>query len=173
MDAKFLETWGNMLINIAKSQQQVEEITKWAQQGMSIFEGQKELLRNHSTLKSQPEPEPDSSNVWPKAFTDFQGSFINFPKSFKEYTDMLGVVPKEDYQALLRKCDDLEKKVAEQEATIRQLKMVWDGKGVNQEEVAQGVQDLMTKQSEQFSKLMLTLAGSVQKAVSLGKENEK
>ncbi len=174
MDAKFLELWGNMLINIAKSQQQVEEITRWTQQGVSIFEGQKELLRKHSELKNQPEADPDYlNNLWTRAFTDFQKSFTDFQKSFKEYSNMLGVVPKDEYQALLQKCEALEKKVAEQEETIRQLEMAWDGKWVDQGEAAKGVQDILTKQGEQFSKLMMTLAGSMQKAIPLEKENEK
>jgi len=173
MDAKFLELWGNMLINIAKSQRQVEEITRWAQQGMSIFEGQKELFRKHSELKSQPESDPDYLNIGTRAFIDFQKSFTDFQKSFKEYRDMLGVVPRDEYQALLQKCEALEKKVAEQEETIRTLKMAWAGKWGDQEEVAKGVQDLLTKQGEQFNKLMITLGSSMQKAISLEKESEQ
>jgi hypothetical protein len=36
MDRHFLEFWGNFLINAAKGQKQMEDMSKWMQQG---FEG--------------------------------------------------------------------------------------------------------------------------------------
>jgi hypothetical protein len=82
-----------------------------------------------------------------KALTDFQ-------KSLTEYMDLLGVVPKSEYQTLLRKCQELEKKVAEREETIRQLKMTGTGTWSGQKEFTKGMQDLVTKQSEQFQELI-------------------
>jgi hypothetical protein len=40
MDKYFLEFWGNFLINTAKGQKQMEDMSKWMQQG---FEGFDEL----------------------------------------------------------------------------------------------------------------------------------
>lgn len=147
MDKKFLEFWGNLLLNAAKGQEQMEEMAKWVRQGFKGFEQQQQLFQKFYGLEGKSKADSEYIKMWTTALADFQ-------KSLTEYMNLLGVVPKSEYQALHQKCQELEKKVAEQEETIRQLKITGADTWSGQEELTKAMQDLVTKQGEQFRELM-------------------
>lgn len=147
MDKQFLEFWGNFLINVAKGQQQLEEMTQWMGQGFSCFEDLAGMFKKFYGMERLPEDTPDYFKTWERAGKDFQ-------KSFKEYLSLMGVVSKDEHLALVTKYENLKKKVAEQKETIKHLRMLLEEKGAaDQEEVVKSFQDLMNKQSEQFQEL--------------------
>jgi len=147
MDKQFLEFWGNFMINAAKGQGQLEEMAKWMGQGFSGFEDLTAMFKKSYGLDRMPEDTPDFLASWEKAAKDFQ-------KSFKDYLSLMGVVPRDEHLKLVKKYEDMKKRVAGQEETIKHLRLLLDARGTaDQTEVVKSFQDLMNKQSEQFQEL--------------------
>ncbi len=147
VDRHFLELWGNLLINAAKGQKQIEELAQLLHQGKKGFEGQNAAFRKFYGLNSLDQESPGFLKASKNAVDDFQ-------KSLKEYLDLMGVVRKDEHLKLVGKYEDLKKKAADQEETIKHLRMLLDEKGISQGEVPKGFQDLIKKQTDQFQDLM-------------------
>ena len=58
MDRKFLEFWGNALLNAAKGQEQVENLNRMARDGFKTFEQQLSLFQKLYGLDKKPDPTP-------------------------------------------------------------------------------------------------------------------
>jgi hypothetical protein len=72
---------------------------------------------------------------------------------------LMGVVPKDEHLALVKKYEELKEKVAAQEETINNLRMLLEEKKVEtQGELVQGFQEIIEKQSQQFQETMETLS---------------
>jgi hypothetical protein len=148
MDKNFLEFWGNFFLNASKGQKQLEDLGEWMHQGLKGFEDITALFRKTYGLEKSKESGPDYLESWKKAGEDFN-------KSFKDYLNLLGVVPREDYLSLVKKYEELKEKAASQEETIKHLRMLLsDVKGVDYEKVTGRFDDLLKRQGEQFQKLM-------------------
>jgi hypothetical protein len=150
MDSHFLEFWGNVLINVAKGQRQLDDISKWMMQGFKGFEDLTALFRKFYGLDHLKEDAPDYMNVWKKASEDFQ-------KSFKDYFSLFDLVPRQKYLELVEEYEALKEKVATQEETIKHLRILLGEKMADQEEMVNGFQDLIKKQSEQFLNLITNM----------------
>jgi len=149
MDKHFLEFWGNFLLNAARGQEQLEEMTKWIQQGFTGFDRLSEMFRKCYGLD---EKSLDDSGTRQKAQADFQ-------ESFKDYLSLFGVVPKEEHLALVKKYEELRQRVTDLEETNRHLRLLLEDKGFDQSKVITGLQELMVEQGEQFRKLMESFTG--------------
>ena len=67
------------------------------------------------------------------------------------------MVPKDKHQALIKKYEELKEKVADQEKTINHLRFLLEEKKTeSQEELVEGFQDLIEKQSKEFHEKMET-----------------
>ena len=159
MDRHFLEFWGNFLINAAKGQKQMEDMAKWMTQGLQGFEDLTAMFRKFYGLDRLSESAPDDVKTWEKAAKDFQ-------KSFQDYLNLFGVVPRHEHLELVKKYEALKKKVAEQEEAIKHLRMLVVAKGADLGEIVKGYQDLVEKQTDQFQKLMEGLGDSLGKETS-------
>jgi len=147
MDTQFLEFWGNFMINAAKGQRQLEEMSTWMGQGLKGSDELTALFRKFYGMEHMDKNDSDYKVTWKKASEDFQ-------ESFKDFQNLMGVVSKDEYLDLVKKYEDMKKKVADQEETIKNLRMLLDARGTGeQEEVVKSFQELMHKQSEQFQKL--------------------
>ena len=147
MDRQFLEFWGNFMINAAKGQQHLEEMAEWMGQGFSGCEALTAMFRKFYGLELLQKDTPDDSNAWKEAADNFQ-------KSFEDYLNLIGVVPKSEHLSLIKKYEEMKQQVADQEKTIKHLRMLLDTKGVvDQAEVVKSFQGLMEKQSKQFQEL--------------------
>ncbi len=146
MDRHFLEFWGNFLLQAAKGKKQLEDLAEWAKQSFLNFGDFTSLFRQAYGLE-QSQGSPDYQEIWKKAEADFRNSF-------QDYLNLLGVVPREKYAALARKSEELEKKLAEQEETIQQLRQLLSDKGLDLAVVTLEFQQLMKKQGEQFQELI-------------------
>jgi hypothetical protein len=154
MDKNFMEFWGNFLLNAAKSQQQVEDLTKWMKSGFSGFEEFSSLFQKAYGLEKVDKESPDYSKLW-------AGAQENFTQSFKDYLALLGVVPLDEHLALVRKYEELKEKVASQEETIKHLRLLFaEGKKEEFQEVSGRFEELAKKQGEQLQKLMESFAQS-------------
>lgn len=153
MNRHFLEFWGKALLEAAKSQKQLEDLSKWFQRGFLGFQDFTNLFKTSYGLDEVAEDSPDYLTMWKKAEGDFRDSF-------KDYLTLLGVVPREEYAALARKYDELKAKAADQEETIKHLRMLADEKGLGLEATTLEFQRLIKKQGEQFQQLLQGLGGA-------------
>jgi hypothetical protein len=154
MDSHFLEFWGNLLINAARGQKQLEDMTKWMTQGLRGFEDLTAMFRKSYGLDRVSEGTADYEKTWNKAVKDFQASF-------EDYLKLFGVIPLQEHLDLVRKYETLKEKVTEQEETIKHLRMLLDEKSGTLGNMVRGYEDLyhelIRKQADHFKKLMTDL----------------
>jgi len=152
MDRNFYEFWGQLFLNLAKGQKQIEDFRKWFGQGMAGYESLTAMFRKAYGLDRLEEGSPDYSEFWKKSVETFQ-------KSFREGLSLMEVVPKGEYEALAEKCAVLEKTVAEQEETIRGLKRLLTEEATGAPAAAlEDLQSLLKNQQAQFQELMKSMA---------------
>lgn len=147
MDRHFLEFWGNFLLNAAKGQKHLEDLTKWLNQGFFNFQELTTLFQKAYGLDQLEQGSPDYLQAWKKAEEEFR-------KSLRDYLKLLEVVPRSEYLALAGKHEELEKKVAQQEETIKHLKMLLKGKGMGFDAAALEFQELIKSQGDQFQEVL-------------------
>jgi uncharacterized coiled-coil protein SlyX len=150
MDSQFLEFWGNYLLAAARGQKQLEDLNQWISQGFSGFEELTAMFKKFYGLERSPEENSDSAKAWENAAAGFRNSF-------NAYLDLMGVVPQDKYQALEQKYAALQKKVADQEETIKILRSLLTEEGTYQGETVKVFQNLVNKQSDAFETLMKNL----------------
>ena len=150
MDSKFLEFWGKYLLAAARGQKQLEDLNQWIGQGFSGFEELTAMFKKFYGLERPRKQDSDSNKAWQKAVADFRNSF-------DAYLDLMGVVPKGEFRALEQKYAALQKRVAEQEDTIKVLRKLLAEEGTYQGETVKVFQDLVQKQSDAFETLMNNL----------------
>jgi hypothetical protein len=154
MNRHFLEFWGKALLEAARSQKQLEDLVKWLPRGFLGFQDFTQLFKTSYGLNEVTEDSPDYLALWKKAEADFR-------ESFKDYLNLLGGVPREEYAALARKYEELQAQVKEQAETIRYLRMLTDEKGMGLEATTLEFQRLIKKQGEQFQQFFQGLSESV------------
>jgi hypothetical protein len=165
MDKKYLEFWGTFLLNSAKGQEQMEDMTQWFREGFKGFEQQTNLFRKCYGLDRESESSPNYMEMWSKAASDFQNSY-------KELLGLMGLVPKEEYLALAEKYEALKERLASQDETIHHLKMKSTARDIDQGEVVKGFEVLMKNQAEQFQEVMKSL-GQLYKDPQMKKNTKK
>jgi hypothetical protein len=159
VDKHFLEFWGNFLINTAKEQKRMEDLSKWMQQGFKFkgFDDLTEMFRKFYGLEHMEKDTPAYIESWEKASE-------NFLESFKDYLELMGMVPKDEHLSLVKKYEELKEKVAGQEEIIKSLRLLLEEKRAeSQEELVKGFQDLIDKQSKQFQETMETFGSFFKK----------
>ena len=157
MDPHFLEFWGNFLVNASKEQRRLKDLYEWMQQGFNGFDDLTEMFRKFYGLDHMEKDTPAYLETMKKASE-------NFLESFKDYLDLMGMVPKDKHLALVQKYEALKEKVADQEETIKNLQLLLEEKRAeSQGELVQGFQDLIEKQSKQFQKTMETFGSFFKK----------
>ena len=149
MDKKFLEFWGNFLINAAKGQKQLEDMSKWIEQGLQGFDEITVMFSQCYGLEPVKKNTSAYSDAWEQASEAFR-------KSFKDYLRMMDVVPQEEYLILMKKYEALKEKVVAHEKKIEHLKMLLDAKTTH-ENISKGFQSVVEKQCQQFYKTMETI----------------
>jgi transcription elongation GreA/GreB family factor len=84
-------------------------------------------------------------------------------RNWKEMISLMGVVSRQDYDALVRENDALKKKLEVQEERIQQLQSMLQHKGIfDLQQMAESFQDVLKNQSEQFQDLMQSIQASWQ-----------
>ena len=160
MDEKFLELWGNLLLSAAQGKKQTNDIFRWMQSGFPNLNARadkpgfpefKELSKMFHRLYGLDQfsnPSEEYREMSDRALQDFQNSF-------KNYLASMGIVSKTEYLALVEKYENLKTKCADQEETIRHLKMLLNSKGTNHLEISSQLQDIVKDQSELFQKMIM------------------
>jgi phage I-like protein len=151
MDRHFLEFWGNYLLAAAKGQKQLEDLNQWIRQGFSGFEELTAMFQKFYGLEQPRREDSDTARAWRNAAADFRSSL-------DAYLNLMGLVPKDKYQTLEQKYAALQKKIADQEETIKTLRKLLSEEGTYQGETVKVFQDLVKKQADAFEALMQSIA---------------
>jgi len=163
MDSKFLEFWGNFLLNAAKGQEQAEGLNRMVREGFKTFEQQLSLFEKFYGLDKKPDPSTPYAEMWAKASSDFA-------KSYQEFLGFMGTVPREEYEELSRQNEALKKQLTALEETLhRRTKKTGSGEA-DPTEIVKGFEGLMKKQAEQFQTLMASY-GKLYEAQKPGKDS--
>ncbi len=155
MNRPFLEFWGKVLLEAAKSQKRLEDMVEALQRGFWSFPDYAKLFQAAYDLEKEAGDSADYFALWKQAEE-------NFRESFREYFKLMGMVPKEDYDAVVRENEQLKEKVMDQEESLRQLHLLVDEKGMGLEAASLEFHKLIKKQGEQFQKLFMGLSEAVQ-----------
>lgn len=160
MDEKFLEFWGNLLLNAARSKKQGDDLMRWLQMGLpgmispaspkiaaAGFEEMIAAFKKLYGLDKLSPPKEDSQKAWAEALKEFQ-------QSFQDYLAVCGVVPKKEHLALVEKYEALKAKCADQEETIRHLRMLLSDRKEEHADAATQLQEIVRNQGDLFQKMM-------------------
>lgn len=160
MDEKFLEIWGNLLLSAAKGKKQTNDIFRWLHNGFPnitntadspVFPDFKELSETFHRLYGL-----DQFSKRSEEYKEMSGKALqDFQESFKDYLNSMGIVSKDEHLALVDKYEKLKAKCADQEETVKHLKMLLDSKQDTQENVSAQFQDIVKNQGELFQKMVM------------------
>ena len=164
MDSRFLEFWGNFLLSAAKGQEQAESLNRLVREGVKTFEQQMSLFEKFYGLDKKPDPSTPYAEMWTKAASDFA-------KSYQEFMGLMGMVSREDHEALRRENEELQKKLAALEEALKKEKTGAGSKEMDPSDVVKGFEGLMKKQAEQFQALMESY-GKMYEVKKPGKERK-
>ena len=163
MDRQFLEFWGNLLLQTARGQKQLEDIRDWWRRGLDGSQELNVLLGKVYGLEP-PKPEaPEENKVWKEAIRSFQ-------KSFQDYFTLFGYVPRPEYDRLLDQNQALQEKSERQEETIRHLQSLLAAQTLDPAGLTQSFQDLIQKQTGQFQQLMSEMGSGEKKSPPTGED---
>jgi BMFP domain-containing protein YqiC len=155
MNRHFLEFWGKAFLEAAKSQKHMEDWANLVQKGFWGFQDYNKLFKEAYGLDKAPENSQEYLNLWKNAEE-------NFKESFRDYLNLLGMVPREEYEALVKENKELKEKLDDQDESLRQLHLLVDEKGMALEATSLEFQKLIKKQGEQFQKLFMGFSEAVQ-----------
>jgi chromosome segregation ATPase len=144
MDEKILEFWGNLFLNMAQGKHQMDNLSAWMKDGFEELSAMYEKMNDLYKLSDQGEEYKKTAQ---KLTREFQNSL-------KDYLSMMGIVSKDEFLTLVEKYEKLKQKCADQEETIRHLRMLLNAKETDQNNVMDEMQDIARNQSEFFKKMM-------------------
>jgi len=159
VDEKFLEFWGNFLIQIARGKKQTSDMNSLMQKQLNMFKdvmshnffsGFNEmtaLFQKFYGLEQISERGAEYHHLTKKAKEDFH-------KSFTEYVSMMGMTSKAEYLNLVQKYEKLKEKCADHEETIKHLQMLLDAKSGDQGNVIGSLQSIVKDQGDLFQNMM-------------------
>lgn len=159
MDEKFLEFWGNFLINAAHAKKQTSDINSMMQKQFNMFnelmpqnlfsgfDELSDMFRKFYGLEQVSEHGTEYQQVTKKAKEDFH-------KSFTEYVSMMGMTSKAGHLSIVEKYEKLKKKCADYEETIKHLQMLLDSKSSDQGNVIRSLQSIVKDQGDMFQNMM-------------------
>jgi uncharacterized coiled-coil protein SlyX len=147
MDKNFLEFWGNMMLNAAKGQEQMDQMSKWIQQGFTGMSGINDMFNRFYGIK------PKKTEMETLLETQ-QEAFSNFNKSFEDFLAMFDLIPRKKYQEMVDKYESEKKRVESLKETIGHLETMSDNNRSFQEDALDKFNKIVNKQADQFKKLM-------------------
>jgi hypothetical protein len=125
MEEYFYEFWKNQLNTLEKGQKQMQDMTKLIMQGLNGFEEVPEMFGKFYSMDFWSKETCDYIKAWEMTREDFQ-------KFFKDYLNLMGLVPKHEHLAVINKYNDLnqsaidqKKLLADQEKEIARQKRIF------------------------------------------------
>jgi len=153
MDAHFLELFGKMLIQAAKSQRQMDQLSNWLRQGFDAanIQGLGDYFQQIYGLADIPEDSAQYTQL-------FQNAQADFLTAYGEFAGLLGLVPEKKYAALLKDFESLKKKYKAQEKTIAKLTAKLDKEDYPVGDLTNQLTDIIEKQKGEFAKTVKSLS---------------
>ena len=145
MDGSFLKFWGEFLLQAAKGQRQVEELSRWMQTGFPSSGELADLFRRCYGLSSGSKPE--TAAPWQEATEDFR-------KALEAYAPLWGWVPLDHYDQLREENERLKDQLSEQARLIKRLEALMDDEDMGHMTMVARFQNLIADQSKAFDELM-------------------
>lgn len=142
MDSRFFEFLGNYFLHTAQYQKQAEALQSWIDQGGSGFEEIADLFKETYGVKADV-----SSDAFMSAFQKFQENYM-------ELFSISPMVANEKYTELKKKYDELKKECEDQKKIIETLTSLSNLKETVQENMNQGIDQVMKNQKELFKHMM-------------------
>ncbi|CAN2039431.1 Poly(3-hydroxyalkanoate) polymerase subunit PhaE [Candidatus Magnetomoraceae bacterium gMMP-15] len=178
MNNDFLKFLGNFLISAAESKKQLDDISEWikktmipdssfGQKSFTGFEGFEDLtamFQQFYGLDKLSERSDEYKQTFEKAAQNFQ-------KSFKDNLALLGIVSGDEHLKIVEKYENLKKKCADQEETIKHLQMLLQSKGMKQVDIVKNLQDMMAGQSKLFKNVIESFESYLTGKSDSGKSN--
>jgi len=146
MDKQFLEFWGNLLLQAAKGQAQMENIGKWITQGTGGGQTLEDQFRRAYHLDSKETSATDHPDA-------FQQAADRFKEAYEDYLSLLDVVPRTRFRELESKNASLQEEVTRLQKEIDRLRGALHGSGEQSQEVIADFQLLLQKQQREFQDL--------------------
>jgi hypothetical protein len=152
IDADFLEFWGNLLLNAAKSQRASQALADNMQHGFKAMSEFSELFQKAYGIDPSTEKraaEADNSN-------GLQQAMQRYHKAFATFIQMLDVVPRSTHKALEERYDRLQKEMMQCQATVVRLESQLKKCRSEEDQAAFSTEfgELMEKQTRQFAQLV-------------------
>lgn len=147
MDKNFLEYWGQIFMNAAQGQQQLENWNKWFRQSMG---GENPFLK--SMFNQQETEKPQETT--PEIFEITKKATDAYKEMFKASLSMFDMISKEEYNKLLNENEELKEKILRQEEIIKNVKTKSKNDNYGQEDVVDNLTKIVKDQTQQFQDLM-------------------
>ena len=157
MDKQVFEIMGNMLLQVAKSQELYDKFSDWMK---TVFQGfEKDTTRNDSdelmsSFKKIYTMGADKTKKEPHEPEELDQFGHNIQQSMNTFMDMVGCVPKYKHIALIEKYEALKKTCEEKDETINNLRLLVSEKTSGVSDTMNELHDIMQKQTEQFMSFM-------------------
>ena len=153
MDAHFLELFGKMLIQAAKSQRQMDQLSSWMRQGLNAanMSGLSDYFQRVYGFADIPK----NSEQYAQLFQKAQGDFL---AAYGEFTGLLGLVPEKKYEALQQEFEALEQKYLAQEKMIAKLTTKLKKSEDPSADLTGQLTDIIEKQKGEFAKTVKSLS---------------
>lgn len=155
MDDKFYQFWSDVAAQTASGQIRPDEFTDWMRLGGAGQESLMSMFKKYYGLPGSADNSADN----PMDTMMFESAMANFKKSLTAFYALLDVVAKQDYLELEKENRALKQKVANLEAVVLQLKLLFKTCAPNVEEGIKPLNQMLKTQNEQFLKMMESLAG--------------
>ncbi len=153
MDASFLELFGQMLIQAAKGQRQMDQFSNWRKQGFNAanLPGFNDYFQRLYGLKNIAKESDQYGKLSQKAQADFL-------TAYGEFMGVMGLVPEKKYEALQQEFEALEKKCQAQEKMMTQLKAKLGKSKSPSDDLTDQLTDLIEQQRSEFSNTIKALS---------------
>ena len=159
MEEYFYEFWKNQLNTLEKGQKQMQDMTKSILQGLSAFEEFPEMVGKFCSMDFWSKETCDYIKAWEMTREDFQ-------KFFKDYLNLMGLVPKHEHLTLINKYNDLNQSVIDQKKEITDQKKLL----ADQEKEITRQKKVLTDQKKEISKQKVLVVDQKKLVTDLKKE---
>lgn len=164
MDKNMLEFFGHSLLNVARNQQQLEDMNKII--GQNIGADNPFMKSFFKTFGWQNPEKLDGDDII--EFT--KKLFDAYKEFFKSYLTMFDIVSKEEHSGLRKENEDLKVKIDELEKIINSYKNLSDKDNFDPEQIVDNLTVIMKNQTQQFQELMKQLNQPYKKGTTTKKK---
>ena len=157
MSRHFYEFWGNYYLNLARGQQQMDNLATLMKQGLTGMNDIAALFRRCYGFETDTAAKSESvPQSWQRTVADCQ-------RVLNQLAALWGWVPQTEYERVVRERNMLKKKNEDQDAVIRQLRDLLNEEGRGHTMLIEHWKRSFEEQNAQFQSLMESIGNSFDK----------